>query len=229
MIRYKTFLSFFLFIYIPLFAQSISVGVGAGLNFITGSNYYTDDMGSLGIYESVNGTKAYLTGMKLSTESEFQLNSKVSFSGFPFTLTAGLNYFCMRGNESMPIYDLILEREFERDVITKMDIWSLQIGVSYSLNIYNVKPFISVSALSNYFDDAFIVIADDDNFCQSLNYKNGMRYGYSFGAGIGCDVFSNIELQLSANYNSLNVLHKRDGEELLNSVNILFNVFYKII
>jgi hypothetical protein len=109
-----------------------------------------------------------------------------------------------------------------------MDIWAFKFGANYSFNIYRVKPFINASLLSNYFDDVFIKIGNDENYSQLSSYKNGICYGYSVGTGMGYDIFQNIELELSTNYNSLNVLHKRDGESLLNSISVLFNIYYQV-
>ena len=227
--KVKFFVVLFLSLSFPLISQTISIGVGTGLNFINGTNYYTNKFGELGRYENVNGTETNFAGLGLSNELEFKVQSKYSLDNSPFSFTAGFNYFRMRGNESMPIYDNILERDFIKDVTSKMDVWSFQFGANYSFNLYAVRPFITLSFLSNYLDDVYIEIADGEYISQFPSYKNGMRYGYSLGTGIGYNIFSNVELELSTNYNSLNVLHKRDGEALLNSVSVLFNVYYKII
>ena len=227
--KIKFFVFLFLSLSFPLISQTIYIGVGTGLNFINGANYYTADFGRIGRYENVNGTVTNFPGLGLSDELEFQLNGKYSLDNSPFSFTAGFNYFRMRGNESMPIYDNILERDIIKDVTSKMDIWSFQLGANYSFNLYSVRPFVAFSFLSNYLDDVYIEIAHGEYISQFPSYKNGMRYGYSLGAGMGYNIFSNFELELSTNYNSLNVLHKRDGEALLNSVNVLFNIYYKII
>ncbi|MCJ7552463.1 MAG: hypothetical protein MUO34_01145 [Ignavibacteriaceae bacterium] len=212
-----------------IFPQSISIGLGGGVNFISGDNYYTNNLGRLGLYENINGTITNLEGMGLNNELQFQLSGKYCFEDSPFSLSAGFDYSPMRGSEQMEVYDFVFETVVIKDVTNKMDIWSFQVGANYSFYIYHIKPFITVSFLSNYFEDVFIVIGDEENFSQFLSYRNGMRYGYSIGAGIGYDIFSTVEINLSSNYNSFNVLNKREGEELLNSVNVLFNIYYKIL
>ncbi len=224
----KLFLLMYLVVSFPLFSQNIYVGLGTGVNFIMNDNYYTANFGRYGLHQNINGTKTNFEGLGLSNEWQFQLNGKYYIDNSPFSLTANLNYFRMRGNESIPIYDEILIRFIVQDVTSKMDIWSLQLGANYSFDLSPVKPFITVSFLSNYFDDVYIKIGDDESYSQFRSYKNGMRYGYSFGTGIGYCIIPNFELELSTNYNSLNVLHKRDGEALLNSINLLFNIYYKI-
>lgn len=212
-----------------IYPQSISIGLGGGVNFISGDNYYTDNLGRLGIYENFNGATTNLEGMGLNNELQFQLSGKYCFEDSPFSLIAGFNYTPMRGSEQLEVWDFVFETAVIREVTAKMDIWSFQLGANYSFNIYNIKPFITVSVLSNYFDDVSIVIGDEENFSQFLSYRNGMRYGYSLGAGIGYYIFSNTEINLSGNYNSFNVFNKRDGEELLNSVNVLFIIYYEIL
>ena len=170
-----------------------------------------------------------LKDLRFNNELQFQICGKYSFEDSPFSLSAGFNYSPMRGSEQMEVYDFVFETVVIKDVTTKMDIWSFQLSANYSFDIYPVKPFITLSFLSNYFDNVFIVIGDEEYFSQFLSYRNGMRYGYSLGLGIEYNVFSNVELVLSSNYNSFNVLHKREGEVLLNSVNILFNIYYKIL
>lgn len=228
MCKVKIFLILLLVSSSPLFPQSIYVGLGAGLNIIKGDNYYTSNFGSLGVYQSVNGTVTNFAGMDLSNELQFQINGKYFFNNSPFSLIAGLQYLRMTGNESVPIYSGTFKMPISQNVTTEMDIWNFKLGANYSFNISHLKPFISAALLSNYFDDVFVRIGDDENYSQFLSYKNGMRYGYSIGTGLGYDVFQNIELELSTNYNSFNVLNKRSGESLLNSIGILLNVYYKV-
>jgi len=109
-----------------------------------------------------------------------------------------------------------------------MDIWSFQLGVNYSFNIEPVKPFIALRFLTNYFDDVYIKIGNDDNFNQFRSYKNGMRYGYCIGTGINYNIYKNIELEFSTNYNAMNVFHRREGEVLLSSMNLLLGIYYKV-
>jgi opacity protein-like surface antigen len=222
------------FVLISLFSvqissQSLSVGLGSGLNFINGNNYYTDNFGLLGIYENVNGTRTNLTGLGLNREPQFRLTAKYSFENLPVNLTADLNYLRMRGNEPMYVYDVLMQREFLKDVTTKMDIWSFQLGTGYDFNFYFLKPFITASVSINYFDDVFIEFAETDYVSEYRSYKNGMRYGYTFGAGLSYSLFSNTDIELSTNYNSWNVFNRRDGEETLNSVSALINIYYKIL
>jgi hypothetical protein len=225
----KPILVFFFIFSFQLLPQSLSIGIGSGLNFISGTNYYTDNFGRLGKYEDINGTTTNLEGMDLSNELQFQICGKYSFEKSPFILSTGFNYFPMRGNEQMDVYDFVLMTEVSKDVTTKMDIWSFQIGANYFLEFYSIKPFMSVSLSANYFDDVYIELAETDYMSEFRSYKNGMRYGYSLGLGIAYDVFSNYAFELSSSYNSFNSLHKREGEVLLNSINILFNIYYKII
>ncbi|MDI6802409.1 MAG: opacity family porin [Bacteroidota bacterium] len=218
-----------LFFSAHIFSQSLSIGLGSGLNFINGNNYYTDNFGRLGIYENINGTTTNLTGLGLSRELQFKFGAKYSFENLPLSLTAGLNYLHLRGNESMYIYDVFMQREFLKDVTTKMDIWSFQMGTNYFFSFYFLKPFVAASVSINYFDDVFIELAETDYTSEFRSYKNGMRYGYSLGMGISYNIFSNIELEFSTNYNSWNVFHRREAEEMLNSVNALVNIYYKIL
>lgn len=210
-------------------SQSFSVGLGSGVNFISGDNYYTSELGRLGIYENINGTTTNLEGMGLKYELQFQLAGKYSFNDSPFSLDAILNFYPLRGKEQMMVYDFTAMTEVPKDVTTKMDIWSIQIGANYSLNFYAIKPFITASLSANYFDDFFIEFSEPDYKSEFRSYENGMRYGYNVGIGFDYNIFSNINLELSSCYNSFNVLHKRDGEELLNSVNVLAIIYYQIL
>ena len=213
---------------IPLLSQTFSIGAGTGLNFIQGNNYYTDDFGRIGKYENINGTTTNLTGMGLSNEWQFQINGKYTFINSPFSLTAGFSYSPMRGNEQMLIYDFFLNQEVQRDVTTKMDIWSFQLGTNYTFDLHSFKPFIALSLSANYFDDVWIEFTETDYISEFRSYKNGMRYGYSAGVGLDYIVLTKLELEISSNYNSLNLINRREEEELLNSVNVLFNIYYKI-
>ena len=164
--------------------------------------------------------------MGLSNEWQFQIIGKYSFINSPFSLTAGFSYSPMRGNEQMLIYDVFLDQEIQRDVTTKMDIWSFQLGTNYTFDLFSIKPFIAVSFSANYFDDVWIKFFETDYISEFRSYENGMRYGYSVGFGLDYSVFSNLDLEISTNYNSLNLLNRREEEELLNSINVLFNIYY---
>lgn len=212
-----------------LFSQSISVGLGSGVNFISGDNYYTNDLGRLGIFENVNGTTTNLKGMGLTNELQFHIAGKYTFDNSPFSLDAGFNYYPLRGNEQMMVYDFMAMTELPKDVTTKMDILSFQLGANYSLNFNAIKPFITASLSANYFDDFYIEFSEPDYKSEYLSYKNGMRYGYSIGIGIAYNIFSNLNLEVSSNYNAFNILHSRDGEELLNSVNVLAIIYYQLL
>jgi opacity protein-like surface antigen len=119
--------------------------------------------------------------------------------------------------------------EIPQDVTTKMDIWSFQLGSKYSIIFYTIKPFITTSLTANYFDDFYIEFSEPNCNSEYRSYENGMRYGYNVGIGFAYNIFSNINLELSSNYNSFNVLNKRDGEELLNSVNVFVIFYYQIM
>lgn len=228
MCKVKIFLILFLVSSPSLFSQSIYVGLGTGINIIEGDNYYTSNFGRFGVYQSVNGTVTNFAGMGLSNEMQFQVNGKYSFNNSPFSFVVGLQYLRMTGKESVPIYSETFKMPIYQNVTTEMDIWNFNLGANYSFNINRFKPFINATLLSNYFDDVFIRIGNDENYSQFLSYKNGMRYGFSIGTGLGYDVFQNIELELLTSYNSFNVLNKRSGESLLNSIGVLLNVYYKV-
>jgi len=218
----------FLCFSLPILTQTFTIGAGTGLNFIQGNNYYTDDFGRIGLYENINGTNTNLIGMKLNTEWQFQVLGKYFFENSLFSLTAGFVYLPMRGYEPIYIYDFMLDQEIKYDGTTKMDIWCFQIETNYSFDLQPVKPFINFSLSANYFDDVWIEYAQADYLIEFRSYKNGMRYGYSAGIGMEYYVISNLMLELSSNYNSFNPVNKREGEELLNTINVLFNINYTI-
>ena len=60
--KVKYFVVLFLSLSFPLISQTISIGVGTGLNFINGTSYYTNKFGELGRYENVNGTETNFGG-----------------------------------------------------------------------------------------------------------------------------------------------------------------------
>ncbi len=209
--------------------QSISIGLGGGVNFITGDNYYTNGLGRLGIFENINGTTGNLEGMGLTNELHLQLGVKYFFDNSPFSLRAVFSYSPLRGTEQKMIYDFVLMAEVPKDVTAKMDIWGFQAGTDYYFNFYPFKPFFTVSLSANYFDDFYVEFSQPDYKSEYRSYKNGMRYGYSVGAGIAYYILSNLNLELSGSFNSFNVLNKREGEELLNSINIQVSIYYQII
>ncbi|MBU0561231.1 MAG: hypothetical protein KJ799_16780 [Bacteroidetes bacterium] len=225
----KLFLLISLVISFEVFTQSLSIGLGSGVNFIQGGNYYTDNLGRIGRYENLNGTNTSFTGLSLNTELQFQAGGKYSFENIPINLLADIQYYRMRGNEEVNIYDSFFEREFTYDATAKIDIWSLQLGSSYEFEFYSFKPFLTASAMFNYFGDVYYELAQDRYISEFPDYHNGMRYGYSFGVGISYNIISNIELEILSRYNDFNSFNGRDGEEKLKSTSVLFNIYYRIL
>ena len=212
---------------IQIFSQTFSVGIGSGVNFVTGDNYYTHSLGRLGIYPDVNGTTVNLEGMGMRTEFQFQLSGKYSFKDSPFNLFADFNYLPMNGNENMNVWYWFAEEGIESTVTNKMDIWSFQLGANYYFTRSSIKPFISASISANYFSDTWIETDIDFYLTEYKSYENGMRYGYGVGLGAAYEISKYFDAELSGNFNSFNQLGRRDGEELLNSINVLLIVYYK--
>ena len=225
---YKLIILLSFFLSIQIFSQTFSIGIGSGINFITGENYYTNSLGRIGLYENVNGTNTNLTGMGLNTEFQLQAIGKFSFNNSPICLIAAFNYLPLRGTEQMLGYDEYLQYEFLQDVTAKMDIWSFQLGVNYYFNLSFLKPFFSASLSANYFDDMWIEFDRGDYIAEFRSYENGMRYGYSVGLGAAYEISKYFDAELSGNFNSFNQLGRREGEELLNSINVLLLIYYKI-
>lgn len=211
-----------------LLSQSLYVGFGSGLNFINGGSYYTSKLGRIGIYENINGTNTSFSGLGLGKELQFQIGAKYSLANSPISLVANVEYYRMRGNESMNIFSEFMKRDFLYDVSTKLNIWSFQLGSSYSFDLFSLKPFVFASILSNYFDDVYVELAQDRTTTEFLDYENGMRYGFAFGGGIFYNNISNFGLEILTKYNIFNFLNRREGEEKINSVSVLFNAYYKI-
>ena len=71
------------------------------------------------------------------------------------------------------------------------------------------------------------------------DYQNGMRYGLCFGIGLGYSVIKDIDLEISANYDYMNLWNRRgvnqiyeihpSAEERMNILNIELGVYYNIL
>jgi opacity protein-like surface antigen len=211
------------------FCQTISVGVGTGMNMIQGDNYYTRALGSIGVYHSVNGTEASFRGLAMRNGMDFAANAKYAFNTIPISFLAQVHFMPMRGHESILINNIVLRFDEVNDVTTKLDIWSFRFGARYAVDIAHIKPFISATFLINYFGDARLQFDKGDISITRPDYKNGMRYGYHLGLGASYRVLPKLDAEIEGSYSLLNNGNRRDGEVKLNTVNVLLNAYYTIL
>ncbi len=202
--------------------------MGSGINIITGENYYTNNLGRIGIYENVNGTTTNLIGSGLKKEHLFQAGLKYALNQLHINFKTIFGYHTLRGNEQLIIYDNTLMIELSKDVTTKMDVWSFQTDVDFTLDYFIIKPFITALFNANYFDDLYIEIAEPNFKSEFSSYDNGLRFGCSAGIGFAYNIFYKLNLEITGNYNAFNIFGKRDGEQALNSISIEAMLFYQI-
>ena len=220
------------------YSQSLSIGLGSGISIVQGNNYFTNNLGPAGLYY-VNGAESEFKGLDFRNEYDFAVNIKYGFKYVPFSLVAQIHYLPLRGIQSVNIYDDLLKQNILNDVTTEIDIWSLKIGARYATIIQKVKPYLTASILLNYFGDTWFKFEHDNNISKWRNYKNGMRYGLNLGFGFGYEVINNIDLDIEANYNFMNLWNRRGTnpidkihpsvEERMNTLNIELGVYYRML
>ncbi len=223
---------------IDIFSQSLSIGLGSGISAVQGDNYYTDNLGLAGLY-FINGTRSEFTGLKFRNENDFSVNVKYAFEYFPLSLVTQIHYIPMRGKQSADIYSQAYFKTIQNEVTTKIDIWSFSIGPRYELEIKKLRPYITASLLLNYIGDTWLQFEYYNDLSMWRNNQNGMRYGLSLGFGVGYEAFSNIDFEIGANYNYMNLWNRRGAnpedkihlsvEERMNTLNISLRVFYLIL
>lgn len=135
----------------------------------------------------------------------------------------------MRGKHKVTSYDNYLMRETYPTATMKLDVWSFGIGSRYEYDFEYFVPFLSTSILVNHFNDSRIEYEVNEVTTEYSFVKNGMRYGYRFGFGIGYKVFSNVSVEVGGTYNFMNEYNRRASEEKMNTVNLLFTVNYNVL
>ena len=218
--------------------QSLSLGIGTGISIVQGHNYFTNNLGPAGLY-FVNGTEAEFNGLKFKNENDFAFNIKYGFKYLPISIVTQIHYMPLRGNQSVNIYDSFFQQNILYDITTKIDIWSLNIGVRYATEIFKVKPYLAASMLLDYFGDTWLEFENGNNLFMRRDYQNGMRYGLCFGIGLGYEAIKNIDVEIGANYNYMNLWNRRGAnpmdeihpsvEERMNILNIELSVYYNIL
>jgi opacity protein-like surface antigen len=223
------YLSILLIVFNIANSQTISIGLGSGINMIQGNNFYTQDFDRIGLYTKKNGTQTNFAGLAQKNEYEYAINSKIRFSNYPISLIAQVHYIPMRGKENVEMWDLYSYQSHYENVTTINDIWSYRIGVRYDVKFNDFYSFCNASYLMNSWKDAKLQFDYNERITTLPQYRNGMRYGYNSGIGIGYEISSVFEIEMEGSYSFMNEYNVRDGEVKMNTVNILFTTYYAVI
>jgi opacity protein-like surface antigen len=212
------------------FSQPLSISIGSGVSILQGNNYYTSDFSAYrpGIYIK-NGATSPFPSMSLNDELALFVGIKLNIFKTQFSVNADVNYIPMRGKHKVTSYDSYMMRETHPNAIMKLDIWSFGVGGRYDYPIGNFIPYVSASVLMNYFNDSRVEFDEDEVTTEYPFVKNGMRYGYRFGVGVGYAVLSDVSLEIGVTYNLMNEYNTRALEEKMNTVNLLFAVNYNVL
>lgn len=211
-----------------IYGQSFSVGLGCNVGFIQGSNYYTHELGFIGIYP-VNGTSATFGG--LGAKSIFGASAlfRYDISDLPLSFTAEIHFQALRGHTEQDIFNFYLNHQEHFKYITELDIWTLAVGSRYSIPFDDLQPFVSAAFLTNYLGDLIVESKLDESTSYRPDYKNGLRYGFSFGLGTSYSLTKYFDIEIKASYNMLNQFNRREGEEILNTIGTALNIYYHLL
>lgn len=210
------------------FSQQLSIGLGGGIDFVQGDNYYTHPLEWFGLYD-INGTRANFPGMKLGTEYHFNLASKYKFATIPFAVRLNFLYSPLRGCERISYFDEDWGKVITPEVSTILDVWSIHVGADYNLPIEFINSFVTVSLLANHFDETYTHTNTERYEVFFPVYRNGMRYGFSLGMGAAYDISDKLAVELSGNFSVWNEFGRRDGEELFRTIGLNTAIYYKIM
>ncbi len=236
--KIKKIIFIILFIEVNIYGQSLSIGLGSDLHFVQGKNYFTNNLNNAGLY-FINGAESEFKGLNFNKDFDVSVNLKYGFNNTPFDIITQIHYIPFRGNQSVNIYNSLLNQDILDKVTTKIDIWSFEIGGRYSLNMWKVKPYFTTSVLLNYFGDTWLQFEHDNDISEWRNYQNGMRYGLSFGIGLEYKIMNNINFEIGTNYNYMNIWNRRGAnpidkihpstEEKMNTLSIALSFYYVIL
>jgi hypothetical protein len=221
-------LSFFLSL--KILPQSFSIGIGPGMSFLQGNNFYTRDLGVAGYYQ-VNGDYANFLGMNFN--SEFNLTGMVSYSLAETHLSvySQVSYIIMRGNDNAMLSPNVFQPDIPLEnfqITTKMNLLSISLGSKYIFSSWNVKPVALLEAQLNNLSDITFEAKNNDKETEYLSTKGIQRIGIAVGIGFNYNLYSSIDLELLAKYNEYNLFNKKDGEDDLKSIGINLIFLYSI-
>lgn len=219
------------------YCQSLYIGFGSGVTKIQGNNYFTKDLGNAGAHY-VNGVVSMFEGLDFSIGYELAIKFRYELNNTPFSLLGQIYYIPFRGHQTAEIYNFY-RQIISEDVTTIINIWSFRIGGRYSVDVDKVKPYASVLFLLNYWGDTWLQFEYFDNIEQWRNYKNGIRYGLNLGFGVGYEAIKNVDFEIEANYNYMNLWNRRGAnpideihpsvEEKMNTLNVELSVYYRFL
>ncbi len=191
-----------IFFNINLDAQTIKIGVGGGVTFVTSPAAYTNDI--------LQG------GSGFSTEYHYGIRGKWDVPFAPIKPIIFLNYYKFTGQQTYQ------STEYKAST----DIFSA--GIKSEIPVFDNEfhPYMSLSLMYNMFGK-YKKEKIENNIDSSYSYPTYNRLGLGIGIGAYVDVIPLIDIDASLNYDFLNVYGKSPDEAGVSVLSLDLTVFFR--
>jgi hypothetical protein len=183
-------------------AQGINIGLSGGLHMIQSPDQFTKDISEGGL--------GFGPGIQLGAKGKFSLPV------IPLRVTSFVNYTMFSGDGTFN----------NQKIETDFSIITVGFGGEWSLVPGPVSPYLAVDILYNRFGEVTM-----KNTTTNMEQKNDgvSRSGVGIGGGLEVSILPMLDVDVSAKYNLNNLVGKEDGEESVNSLSILLNVYLSLL
>lgn len=183
-------------------AQGLNIGVSGGLHMIQSPDMFTKDISE--------------GGLGFGSGYQFGAKGKFSLPILPLRVTGFVNYSTFSGDGTFN----------NQSIETDFSILTVGFGGEWSLVPGPISPYLAVDILYNRFGEVTMknTTANTETKTDGVN-----RSGLGVGGGFEVTILPMLDVDVSAKYNLNNLVGKEDGEESVNSLSILLNVYLSLL
>ena len=211
-----------------IFSQNIRIGLGVGYAYIDNDTYYTRDVQS-----------SYFSN-QLGIRNCFVINGKIKYAPIesPIIFTGEL-LFLSAANEVdyLGYYSSLQSSPAKMHLEASQDIYSFGIGIEAPIIKSIVMPYFTLGILANYFGKTKVERTPESDLIfdrielDDLLISDKLRVGLNVGIGVDYQFLETLSFDISAKYNFMNMIFKKDiskteNEENFNTFSITTSVLY---
>lgn len=190
-------------------AQNAKYGFSFGLTYIAGPSLYTDDIDT--------------TGRAFGLKSNFHFGGKVKIGlqPLPIRLTGSLLYTSFNGSKD----NVVINPTTAVDITTSSNLFTLAFGAEYLFSPEPVSPYGTLELQLNSQGNTKLT-QDYPNSTREISIEGNTRWGLGLGVGLDLGIIPQIDLDILAKYNLVNIFGKRSNEDTFSTFTLTLSVLY---
>jgi hypothetical protein len=190
-------------------AQNIKYGFSFGLTYIAGPSQYTDDIDT--------------SGRSFGLKSNFHFGGKikVGLQPLPLRLTGQILYTSFNGSKN----NVVINPTTAIDITSSSNLFTIAFGAEYLFSPEPVSPYATLELQMNAQGKTKIT-QDYPNSTRELSIEGTNRWGLGLGVGLDLGIVPQVDLDLLAKYNLVNLFGKSNNEDTFSTFTLTLSVLY---